>query len=255
MPCSNCKQSGHNKTTCAAAAAPAPAAPAPAKVASKGGEVQAHGFTWEQELLFNVYGATKEELEKMKYTSKMDLLAEYNRLDGGDLSAKTTRTPNAVCMADALRLFDAVASGKAFHLVVVLYTQDTPTTKKVKLITQLNLTGCVEPLFGTLTRSQIEELDKQVKSVPQKRNPTKVEYATMYSTRDSLQKSSGAIHLDIKCNSTQSRLQCSFNRFQEFVAKNPTRVVATSTTNEFRGGAISSQIVSSRRTFKKKQTV
>jgi hypothetical protein len=84
---------------------------------------------------------------------------------------------------------------------------------------------------------------------------TEEEYNKMYSLRDSLQKLSGAIHLDIKCNSTQSRLQCSFNRFQQFVEKNPAKLVAKSNTNEFRGGTISSQITSSRRVFKKKQNV
>ena len=73
----------------------------------------------------------------------------------------------------------------------------------------------------------------------------------MYAIRDSLQARSGAIHLDIKCNSTQSRLQCSFNRFQQFLESHPTRIIAKSNTHEFRGGALSPQIVSSRRVFKK----
>jgi hypothetical protein len=99
----------------------------------------------------------------------------------------------------------------------------------------------------------LEELCHAIKSVPHKRKPTKEEYTKMYLIRDSLQALSGAIHLDIKCNSTQSRLQCSFNRFQQFIEKNPTRIIAKSNTNAFRGGVISSQIISSRRVFKKKQ--
>jgi hypothetical protein len=225
-------------------------------VLSERKEVQAHGFSWEKELISKVYGATDEELKQIKYNSKMDLPANLNALDKCDVSVKTSCSQNAVCMADSLRVFDSVSSGNPIHMVVVHYNQDdTTNTKKLATITEIDLTASSKFLFGTLVRSQLEELDKLVKSVPQKRKPTEEEYTKMYALRDSLQKLSGAIHLDIKCNSTQSRLQCSFNRFQKFIAENPTRIVAKSNTNMFRGGEISSEIVSSRRVFKKKQTI
>ena len=217
-------------------------------------EVQSHGFSWEKEILRNVFGVTEAELKEIKYTSKMDLPAHINRLDNCDVSIKTSCSQNAVCMADCLRVFDSVSSGKPIHMVVIYYLQDdTSNTKKIINITEVDLTDSRDLLFGTLTRCQIEELDKLVKSVPQKRKPTEEEYNNMYSLRDSLQNLSGAIHLDIKCNSTQSRLQCSFNRFQQFVEKNPLKIVAKSNTNEFRGGTITTEITSSRRVFKKKQ--
>ena len=217
---------------------------------AKRNEVQAHGFSWEKELMMNVYGATSEELKGIKYTSKTDLPANMNRLNGCDVSIKTSCSQNAICMADCLRVFDAVNSGIPLHMVVVHYIQDDATqTKKVSNITEIDLTLSSDVLFGSLTRSQLEELDRAVKSVPQKRKPTEEEYKKMYSIRDSLQTQSKAIHLDIKCNSTQSRLQCSFNRFQQFIENNPTKVVARSNTNEFRGGTITSQIVSPRRVF------
>ncbi len=219
-------------------------------------EVQAHGFSWEKELITKVYGATQEELKGIKYNSKMDLPSSLNRLDSCDVSVKTTCSVNTVCMADCLRVYDAVSSGKPIHLVVILYKQDdTSNTKKISSIIEVDLTYSCDLLFGTLTRSQLEELDKAVKSVPQKRKPTEYEYKNMYSIRDRLQELSGAIHLDIKCNSTQSRLQCSFNHFQTFVEKNESRNIAKSNTNEFRGGIISSEIKSYRRVFKKKQIV
>jgi hypothetical protein len=218
-------------------------------------EVQSHGFSWEKEIICNVYRATNEEIKEIKYTSKMDLPANLNRLDKCDVSVKTSRSQNSVCMADCLRVFDAVSSGSPIHMVVIHYIQDTPTTKKITNITEVDLTSSSDLLFGTLTRSQIEELDKVVKSVPQKRKPTEEEYNRMYSIRNYLQKSSDAIHLDIKCNKSQSRLQCSFNRFQQFVEENPAKLVAKSNTNEFRGGAISSQIKSFPRSLKKKKQI
>lgn len=219
-------------------------------------EVQSHGFSWEKELITKVYGATQEELKFIKYNSKMDLPSALNRLDSCDVSVKTSNNKNTICMADCLRVYDAVSSGKTIHLVVVFYKQDDiENTKKVISIIEVDLTNSCELLFGILTRSQIEELVKAVKSVPQKRKPTDEEYKKMYSIRDRLQENSGAIHLDIKCNSTQSRLQCSFNHFQTFIEKNTARVIAKSNTNEFRGNVISSDIKSSRRVFKKKQNV
>lgn len=217
-------------------------------------EVQSHGFSWEKEIL-RIFGATEDELKQIGYTSKMDLPDYLNRLDHCDVSIKTSCSLNAVCMADCLRVYDSVSSGNPIHMVVVHYKQDdTTNTKKIVSIVEVDLTDSRDLLFGTLTRDQIKELDDAVKSVPQKRKPTEEEYTKMYSIRDSLQPFSGAIHLDIKCNSTQSRLQCSFNRFQLFIEKNTTRVVAKSNTNEFRGGTITAEIASSRREFNKKKS-
>ena len=219
-------------------------------------EVQSHGFSWERELICNVFGVTIEDYKQIKYTSKMDLPANLNRLDGCDVSIKTSCNLNTVCMADCLRVFDAVTSGNSFHMVVVHYNQDdTNNTKNIIAITEIDLTASSDVLFGSLTRCQIEELDKLIKSIPQKRKPTQEEHKKMYILRDSLQMMSGAIHLDIKCNSSQSRLQCSFNKFQEFIEKNPNKLIAKSNNNEFRGGAISASITSSRRVLRKKELV
>lgn len=162
----------------------------------KGNEVQSHGFIWEKELLNNVYNVSETELKEINYTSKMDLPAKLNRLDNCDLSVKTTKSKNMVCMADCLRIFDAVSSGNPFHVIVIKYVQDTKTTKKVETITEINLTNSSELLFGPITRTQIEELNNAVKSVPQKRKPTKDEHNKMYSMRNTLQQLSGAIQFN-----------------------------------------------------------
>jgi len=213
-------------------------------------ETQAHGFTWEKDLIQHVYGATDAEMKTIGYTNKIDLPASLNRLDHVDVSMKTTGTKNAVCLGDCLRFYDSVSSGK-IHMTVIHYLQEDATnTKRLECITELDLTESVKELFGTLTRPELEELDKAVKAVPQKRPPTPEERDKMYSLRDSLQQKSAAIHLDIKCNSQQSRLQCSFNRFQTFLLEHPARIVATSKTGAFRGGQIATSILSKRRTFR-----
>ena len=227
-------------------------------------EVQSHGFKWEKELCVNVYGATMDELKGIKYTNKTDLPGKFNRLDENcDISIKTSGSPNAVCMADCLRVFDAVsgagaAGGTPLHLTVIHYTQcDETQCKIVTSIAEVDITNSRNELFRPVTtRAQLEELDALVKSVPKKRRPTLEERASMYSLRDALQAQCGAIHLDIKCDSgSQRRLQCSFNQFQQFIIDHPERLVERSETNAFRGGVISSQIVSGRRKFNKKTSL
>lgn len=226
-------------------------------------EVQSHGFLWERELCVNVYGATKEELKGINYTNKTDLPGKFNRLDENcDLSIKTSGSLNAVCMADCLRVYDAVSSslvqdgGTPLHLAVIHYTQcDETHCKIVTSIVEMDVTNSRAELFGTVTRAQLEELVNRVKSVPKKRRPTEEARVSMYSLRDALQAQCGAIHLDIKCDSgSQRRLQCSFNQFQQFIQEHPERLVERSNSNAFRGGVISSQIVSGRRKFNKKIT-
>jgi hypothetical protein len=219
-------------------------------------EVQSHGKIWEHDLATNVYGATPEELKAIKYTSAKDLPAALNRLNSADLSIKTTQSLNAVCMADCLRVYDSVSSGNPIHMTVIHYKHcDASNTKTLISITEVNLTASAQLLFGTLTRDQLITLDTLVKAVPQKRSPTQAEHAALYALRNSLQAQSSAIHLDIKCNSQQSRLQCSFNHFQDFLKTYPERIIASSTSGEFRGKRVITQVLNTqRRAFKKQKT-
>jgi len=215
-------------------------------------EVQTHGFQWERNLILEVYGASDSELKSIKYTNKMDLPAKLNHLDKVNLSVKTSCADNTVCMADCLRIYDAVSKEEPLHMTVIHYNQDDKTnTKKLKSVVEVDLTKSKDILFGTLTREEIERLDKLVKSVPQKRSPTEEEHAAFYALQADLQKKSGAIYMNIKCNSQQSRLQCSFNKFQEFLETHKERIIAQTKTAEFRGKKILDEIPSARRVFKK----
>lgn len=210
-------------------------------------EVQSHGFSWEKEILSKVYSVK----DVIPYTSKADIPAEFNSLDGVDVSIKTTGNKNCVYMADCLRFYDSLDSD--IHLIVIHYKQnDLTKTKVLKSITQLDLKNRRELLFGSLTRDEIERLDSLVKRVPQKRKPTKEEHSEMYTLKKDLQKKSRDIRLDIKCNSQQSRLQCSFNKFETFKEKNSGLILYHSESNAFRGGELTKELVSDRRKFVKK---
>jgi hypothetical protein len=211
-------------------------------------EVQKHGFIWERELATKVYGASEEELKAIGYTAIHDLPLGLNKLDSVNVSFKTSCAPNTICMGDALRLFDSVTSGEKLHATVVHFKQ-VGEEKHLESIVQVDLTGSKDILFGSLSREQVAELDALVKKVPQKRSPSEEEHSAMYTLRDTLK--CPAILLNIKCNSQQSRLQCSFNGFQKFLSDNPGRIIAKSQGNIFRGKAIISAIKSGRRVFNK----
>ena len=212
-------------------------------------EVQKHGFRWEKEML-HIFGATEEEIKSIPYTCHVDLPAKYNRLGRYPLSIKTSSSKGTICMADAIRLYDAVSSRNRLHLILIRYKQKA-NKKIVSSIIEFDLTDSVKELFGELTRSQLKHLDDTVKKVPQNRKPTVEEHATMYSIKKELQLKSGAISLAIKCNSTQSRLQCAipYKKYEALI-QNTERVIASSQTHEFRGGYISEEIESSKRVFK-----
>ena len=212
-------------------------------------EVQKHGFRWEKEML-HIFGATEEEIKSIPYTCHVDLPAKYNRLGRYPLSIKTSSSKGTICMADAIRLYDAVSSRNRLHLILIRYKQNG-NKKCVTSIVEFDITDSAKELFGEITLVQLKTLDSCVKSVPQNRKPTPEEHATMYSIKRELQAKSGAISIAIKCNSTQSRLQCAipYKKYETLI-QNTERVIAYSKTNEFRGGSISLEIESSRRVFK-----
>lgn len=213
-------------------------------------EVQKHGFIWEKNILCNIYGATTEELGSISYVSKIDLPAKYNRLNGCDMSVKTTKSKNSVCMGDCLRVYDTINTGKILHMVVLHYIQKG-NIKTLNSIVEIDLTNSIDILFGNITRDQLVELDKIVKCVPQKRKPTYDEHKKMYEYRNKLLNKKGQIMLNIKCNRQQSRLQCSFNKFTLFIKSFPERVISQSNNNIFRGNEIINEIISPPRKFNK----
>lgn len=215
-------------------------------------EVQNHGFIWESDLLRNIYGMTEAEKSQIGYTEKFDLPARFNHLESANISVKCIGEKNAICMGDAVRVFDEVSQLETndIHLTVIHYKQ-VGETKEVVSIKELNLTNSKDLLFGSLTREQVIELDRLIKAVPQKRAPTEEEKKAIKLKQSTLNKLSGFLQFNPKVNTQQSRLQCSFSckSFQEFLNKNPGRIVAQSTTNQFRGSAITAVIQAGRRVF------
>ena len=215
--------------------------------------VQAHGKQIETDLCHNVYKVTTQELASIKYTNKTDLPSQFNRINKANISIKTTGNRNTVCMGDMIRLFDCVSNGEKQHLLVVHYEQ-TDNVKEFKHIIEVNITDKRELLFGDLSREDIEELNRSVKVVKHKSRPTKEQHALMYDVLEAKKKKTGAIIPNIKCDSTQSRLQCSFHRFRAFIDESPSLIIEQSNTNIFHSCKIPMRYQSPPRKFKKSST-
>lgn len=163
----------------------------------------------------------------------MDIPKELNKINNAAISIKTTGRPNTICMADVIRLYNITSSHEPFHLIVLIYDQ-IDDYKKIKNVVEINMTGSHELLFGHVKLDELKSLDSAVKAIPQKRSPTKEEHTELYKMKAELQQFM-YIQLNIKCNSQQSRLQCSFNRFSDFLSMYPERIIEKSAGNIFRG--------------------
>ena len=215
-------------------------------------ENQGHGKFWERELALNVYNATQEELDTVSHTAPIDVPRAFNRLEGVDISVKVSGG-DAIDMGDILRVFKEVSSGDTIHMTVIQWTQKDDSTKKLKSITEVDLTNSVHLLFGKVSLSEIEELVTYVKSIPH-HGRTKEHQAIYKKMAFALkEKSGGWISYAPKVDSkTQRRVQGHFTQFQKFLEEHPERIVAQSQTNEFRGGKISEEISSTKRIRHKK---
>jgi hypothetical protein len=220
-------------------------------------ESQGHGKPWERDLGMNVYKATKAEVDSIPYTAPIDVPSEFNRLDGIDVSVKVSGK-DTIDMADILRVYDEVSREKKIHMTVIKWTQNTPTTKRLISITQVDLTNSRDILFGTVSREKLVELVALSKSVGKVRPEVSAEQraskiASAYKMRDELHMITGMMHFHLMFYTNHpSRVQGQFTEFSKFVEKNPTRVIAESKTCEFRGGRIAEEIPSTRRIRHKK---
>jgi len=219
-------------------------------------ENQGHGKTWEKDLGLNVYKATQEELDTVSHTAPIDIPSKFNRIDGIDISIKVSGK-DTIDMADVVRVFDEVSNDQKIHMTVVHWEKKDATTKKLKSITEVDLTKSVTLLFGTVTRDQLVELVKITKAVGKVRPDVSAEQraiqiSSAYTMRDELHKISGIMHFHLMFyTNNPSRVQGQFIQFSNFVKENPERLIARSENGEFRGGKITEEIASPPRQRKK----
>jgi hypothetical protein len=220
-------------------------------------ENQGHGKKWETDLGLNVYKATQAELDTVPHTAPIDVPNAFNRLEGIDVSIKVTGK-DTIDMADILRVYDEVNGGKKFHITVVFWEQNGPTTKKLKSISEVDLTNSRELLFGSVKREQLVDLVTATKAVGKMRPSVSAEERAQKISSAKrlcaeLHRISRYMHFHLMFYTNDpSRVQGQFTRFYQFVKEHPERLVAESQTCEFRGGKIAEEIESTPRVRNKK---
>jgi len=215
-------------------------------------ESQAHGKSWEDDIKSYIFFLTKEECDSIMHSARHDIPGELNRLDNGvNISIKTTGS-DTVCMGDVRRMYENVGNGERYHMVVIMYKQNSKTTKKIYRIIEIDLTNSRELLFGTATIEEINELVAYVKSIP--KDVTSAHRATYKRmAQDISAKNGGYISYAPKVDSKgQRRVQCCIPKFSKFVKEHPERIIVESQSGEFRGGTITEVIVSPPRQRNKK---
>ena len=172
---------------------------------------QDHGKTWEKSILSEVYNLSENEFKMLKYTDAHDLPGHLNRLDGANVSVKSSGDRKLVCMGNPFRIFESTGP---LHMIVVFYTQDG-NVKRLDEIIKIDLTDAKSILFGTNTHEDMKNLETVIKSVPIGRRQTPEEKGRIEEIKRRLNARSGALVFNPKVDSkTQRRLQCSFNLFQ-----------------------------------------
>ena len=216
-------------------------------------ENQAHGKVWERDLGINVYKAIPAELDTVSYTAAIDVPREINRLEGDvDVSIKVTGK-DSIDMADIARIFKEVSSGEKIHMTVILWEQKDPKTKKIKSITEVDLTNSANLLFGKATLAEIEKLVAYVKAIPHYGRTAEHQKTYKRMASDLKKRSGGLISYACKVDSEeQRRVQGRFSKFSKFLKDHRNLVVAESQTGEFRGGKIAEEILSPKRPRNKK---
>ena len=195
-----------------------------------------------QEFGFFIENLVRTEIHslppKANDTCVHDITAAENSFDHEETQSIKTCKGNSIDCGDVLRLFDYDHSKK--HVMLVFQYEQTATGRCIKRSVILKMNDEFHRvLFGTATRSQIEELVTYVKGIP-KHGRTAEHQATYKKMAGDLTKSSGGwISYAPKCDSTtQRRVQCSIRRLDAFLKDYPQLVESDTKGCEVRGRAM-----------------
>lgn len=180
---------------------------------------QSHGFVWEEEVI-RAYGLDPSSLKG--YTRAHDIPADRNtHAPGVNVSIKTAGG-KSVDMGDVLRIWNETAPGaQPLQLIVLFYTQggvtQDDTTKTLRGISTVDLTGRQADLFGYVSKEELEAYVASVKAIPP--GELTAEAREVYrGAASKLNAKMGYLHVRPKVDSkNQRRVQCSFPNFPAFL--------------------------------------
>ena len=176
---------------------------------------------------------------KKNDTSVHDISKEENALDPTETQSVKTTGGNQIDCGDVLRLFDY--NYKEKHTMILFCYKQESSKRVINRVVELNMNEEFKKvLFGSVTREQIEELDKYIKGIPKNQKPTKENSDTYKKMAKTLKDSSNSwISYAPKVDSkSQRRLQSSIRKLDTFIEKNNSLVLSNSTDSMLRGISI-----------------
>lgn len=215
---------------------------------SRRSESQAHGFIWEDEILRKIYNAKPEH-----YTSVHDLSAENNKLEGVNVSIKTSGG-KSVDMGDVKRIYQEISNIKDdsyINLIVVFYKQKKKYKNLEKVVEVKLYQNDLLKLFGGLSLSEITDYIEYIKAIPGG-NPGNEKRKEYKNRQKILNEKTGFIKLRTKVDSNkQRRVQCSFPDFIKFCQEKEPSTVIINERGKLKGVNLTTKLLSSKRNLNK----
>jgi hypothetical protein len=153
--------------------------------------------------------------EKINDTKHYDIPCQENKFDTTENISIKTSGSNTICLGDCLRIFNSQQT----TLILIMYKQ-LNSERKITEIIEVNFNSEFKSLlFGSTKKSEIEELNTFIKSIPngQPSSEIKKTYKKL-----SLQLKKGLLTFNPKVDSkNQRRLQCSISNFNKILEKYP----------------------------------
>lgn len=211
---------------------------------------QSHGLIWDSEIREKVFKLPK----CINDTKKYDIDCSDNiYCPDENVSIKTTCSANIDC-GDIQRFYNNdFTENKYTNIIIIIYKQDANIKKIIEIIEFKYNEEIRNFLFGTITKEEIEEYNKYIKSIP--KGPVSPEIKTNYiKMKQALQSRHNMfVNISPKVDSkSQRRVQCSIPKIHDLFARFPSHVISRTDKATVKNVAITSMITSTKRIRNKK---
>lgn len=176
---------------------------------------QNHGFVFEDSVIMNVTGFSKDDYQKLLphgYVASLDIFKGIHSDD--NYSIKVMARGGSIGCGDILRFYKHCANDD-FFLVVGVWKQISPTHKRYDEIYEFSLRPSdLSKIWGTISLRDLEEFVSYVKSIEPGKTAQMANRRIWKEKRNRILDSSTGhvIKIDAKIDSqTQRRVQCSIN--------------------------------------------
>lgn len=211
---------------------------------------QSHGLVWDSEIREKVFKLP----QCVNDTKKYDIDCSDNiYCPDENVSIKTTSSTNIDC-GDIQRFYNNdFTENKYTNMIVIIYEQRADT-KQIKEIIEFKYNEEIRNfLFGTITKEEIEEYNKNIKSIPKGPVPQEIKINYIKAKQELQSRHNMFINISPKVDSkSQRRVQCSIPKMHELFARFPSHIISRTDKAIVKNVAITSMISSTKRIRNKK---